>query len=78
MLRLNDHLIQLTKPLVFWESAKSIGVFPLSRSHILIEITDSAKTIDTFLKITDAFYNFNLKRKEPMIVVGNGLVLNVA
>ncbi|MGG6265774.1 sedoheptulose 7-phosphate cyclase [Leptolyngbya sp. AN03gr2] len=43
-----------------------------------IEITEPAKTIDTFLKITDAFCDFNLKRKEPVLVIGGGLVLDVA
>lgn len=43
-----------------------------------IEITEPEKTIDTFLKITDAFCDFNLKRKEPVLVIGGGLVLDVA
>ncbi|GAP98782.1 sedoheptulose 7-phosphate cyclase [Leptolyngbya sp. NIES-2104] len=43
-----------------------------------IEITEPTKTIDTFLKITDAFCDFNLKRKEPVLVIGGGLVLDVA
>ncbi|MER3433675.1 MAG: 3-dehydroquinate synthase [Leptolyngbya sp. ERB_1_1] len=43
-----------------------------------IEITEPAKTIETFLKITDAFCDFNLKRKEPVLVIGGGLVLDVA
>jgi len=43
-----------------------------------IEISEPAKTIETFLKITDAFCDFNLKRKEPVLVIGGGLVLDVA
>jgi demethyl-4-deoxygadusol synthase len=43
-----------------------------------IAINEPAKTIDTFLKINDAFSAFNLRRKEPVLVIGGGLVLDVA
>lgn len=43
-----------------------------------IKIEEPDKTIDTFLKITDAFCDFNLRRKEPVLVMGGGLVLDVA
>jgi demethyl-4-deoxygadusol synthase len=49
----------------------NLAVFP-------IEIDEPNKTIDTFLKITDAFCDFNLRRKEPVLIIGGGLVLDVA
>lgn len=52
--------------------------YELDLTVFAIEITEPAKTIDTFLKITDAFCDFNLKRKEPVLVIGGGLVLDVA
>ncbi|MCU0549964.1 MAG: sedoheptulose 7-phosphate cyclase [Leptolyngbya sp. Prado105] len=52
--------------------------YEIDLSVFAIEITEPAKTIDTFLKITDAFCDFNLKRKEPVLVIGGGLVLDVA
>jgi 3-dehydroquinate synthase len=43
-----------------------------------VAIEEPAKTINTFLAIVDAFSSFNLRRKEPVLVVGGGLVLDVA
>ena len=43
-----------------------------------IAIDEPAKTIETFLKINDAFSDFNLRRKEPVLVIGGGLTLDVA
>jgi demethyl-4-deoxygadusol synthase len=43
-----------------------------------IIITEPAKTLETFEKIVDAFSNFGLVRKEPVLVVGGGLVTDVA
>lgn len=43
-----------------------------------IAISETAKTITTFLSIIDAFSDFNLVRKEPVLVVGGGLVTDVA
>ncbi|MDZ7970192.1 MAG: sedoheptulose 7-phosphate cyclase [Nostoc sp. DedSLP03] len=43
-----------------------------------IIITEPAKTLATFEKIVDAFSNFGLVRKEPVLVVGGGLVTDVA
>ena len=40
-------------------------------------IEENAKTINTFLSVVDAFSAFNLLRKEPVLVVGGGLVLDV-
>ena len=40
-------------------------------------IEENAKTINTFLSVIDAFSAFNLLRKEPVLVVGGGLVLDV-
>lgn len=48
-----------------------ITVFPVT-------ISEPAKTIETFLSIVDAFSEFNLVRKEPVLVVGGGLITDVA
>lgn len=48
-----------------------INIFPVA-------IDEPAKTITTFLSIVDAFSDFGLVRKEPVLVVGGGLVLDVA
>ncbi len=42
-----------------------------------VRIEENAKTINTFLSIIDAFSAFDLVRKEPVLVVGGGLVLDV-
>ncbi|MBD0335311.1 MAG: sedoheptulose 7-phosphate cyclase [Cyanobacteria bacterium Co-bin13] len=47
-----------------------LTVFP-----VVIEEPD--KTIATFQTIVDAFCRFNLLRKEPVLVIGGGLVLDV-
>jgi 3-dehydroquinate synthase len=43
-----------------------------------VTIDEPAKTINTFLSIVEAFSDFGLVRKEPVLVVGGGLVLDVA
>ncbi|MDZ8257024.1 sedoheptulose 7-phosphate cyclase [Nostoc sp. ChiQUE01b] len=43
-----------------------------------IIITETAKTLGTFEKIIDAFSDFGLVRKEPVLVVGGGLITDVA
>ncbi|BBD69792.1 3-dehydroquinate synthase [Nostoc commune NIES-4072] len=43
-----------------------------------IIITEPAKTLATFERIVDAFSDFGLVRKEPVLVVGGGLVTDVA
>ncbi|BAZ23700.1 3-dehydroquinate synthase [Kalymmatonema gypsitolerans NIES-4073] len=43
-----------------------------------ITITEPNKTIESFEKIIDAFAEFNLVRKEPVLVVGGGLITDVA
>ena len=43
-----------------------------------VTISEPTKTMDTLLSIIDAFSNFNLVRKEPVLVVGGGLVTDVA
>lgn len=43
-----------------------------------VTISEPAKTIATFLSIVDAFSEFNLVRKEPVLVVGGGLLSDVA
>ncbi|KAI0177394.1 2-epi-5-epi-valiolone synthase [Pestalotiopsis sp. NC0098] len=41
-------------------------------------IGEKAKTIDTFLEICDSMTDFGIIRKEPVLVVGGGLVTDVA
>ncbi|KAI2468765.1 Dehydroquinate synthase-like protein [Annulohypoxylon bovei var. microspora] len=41
-------------------------------------IGEKAKTIDTFLEIADSMNEFGIIRKEPVLVVGGGLVTDVA
>jgi len=48
-----------------------VTVFPIT-------ITEPNKTIQTFEKIVDAFADFKLVRKEPVLVIGGGLVTDVA
>ncbi|HAA32035.1 MAG TPA: 3-dehydroquinate synthase [Cyanobacteria bacterium UBA8553] len=48
-----------------------LTVFPVT-------ISEPAKTVTTFLSIVDAFSDFNLVRKEPVLVVGGGLITDVA
>ena len=43
-----------------------------------IAIEEPDKTIQTFEAIVDAFSSFGLRRKEPVLVIGGGLVLDVA
>lgn len=43
-----------------------------------VTITEPTKTLETFESIIDAFADFNLVRKEPVLVVGGGLVSDVA
>lgn len=43
-----------------------------------VTISEPTKTMDTLLSIVDAFAEFNLVRKEPVLVVGGGLVTDVA
>jgi 3-dehydroquinate synthase len=48
-----------------------LTVFPIT-------ITEPNKTIAAFESIIDAFADFNLVRKEPVLVVGGGLITDVA
>lgn len=48
-----------------------LTVFPIT-------ITEPAKTLRTFEEIVDAFADFGLIRKEPVLVVGGGLITDVA
>lgn len=43
-----------------------------------IAISEPTKTLATFEKIVDAFAEFGLLRKEPVLIVGGGLVTDVA
>mgnify|MGYP003622947367 CR=1 FL=1 len=47
-----------------------LTVFPLT-------ITEPNKTIQTFEKVIDAFADFKLVRKEPVLVIGGGLITDV-
>ena len=44
----------------------------------LTKIGEKAKTIDTFLSLVDSFNKFGVSRKEPVLVIGGGLVTDVA
>ncbi len=48
-----------------------LTVFPIT-------ITEPNKSIDTCLRIIDAFTQFRLVRKEPVLVIGGGLITDVA
>jgi demethyl-4-deoxygadusol synthase len=48
-----------------------LTVFPIT-------ITEPNKTIQSFEKIIDAFAEFRLVRKEPVLVIGGGLITDVA
>lgn len=48
-----------------------LTVFPVS-------IKEPGKTVETWQTIIDAFCRFNLLRKEPVLVIGGGLVTDVA
>lgn len=43
-----------------------------------VQIKETAKSLRTFEKIIDAFVDFGLVRKEPVLVVGGGLTTDVA
>lgn len=43
-----------------------------------IDIPEPAKNVDSFEKIIDAFADFGLLRKEPILVIGGGLITDVA
>jgi demethyl-4-deoxygadusol synthase len=47
-----------------------LTVFPIA-------ITEPNKTIETFQRIIDAFTDFKLVRKEPVLVIGGGLITDV-
>lgn len=48
-----------------------LTIFPIS-------IPETAKNISSFEKIVDAFADFGLVRKEPVLVIGGGLITDVA
>jgi 3-dehydroquinate synthase len=49
---------------------------PLSVHKTLIG--EKAKSIDTFLSLVESFNKFGIYRKEPVLVIGGGLVTDVA
>ncbi|MBW4541870.1 MAG: sedoheptulose 7-phosphate cyclase [Myxacorys chilensis ATA2-1-KO14] len=52
--------------------------YDIALSVFSITISEPTKTIETFEAIIDAFSDFGLVRKEPVLVVGGGLVTDVA
>ncbi|MDF5730288.1 MAG: sedoheptulose 7-phosphate cyclase [Rhizonema sp. PD38] len=52
--------------------------YNIDLSIFVVNISEPTKTIATFLSIVDAFSDFDLVRKEPVLVVGGGLVSDVA
>ncbi|MBD3884089.1 sedoheptulose 7-phosphate cyclase [Phormidium tenue FACHB-886] len=42
-----------------------------------VTITEQTKTIETFSTVADVFSNFGLLRKEPVLIVGGGLLTDV-
>ncbi len=55
----------------FQHHAIALEVFPVT-------IRETDKTIQTFERVIDAFADFGLLRKEPVLVVGGGLTTDVA
>jgi demethyl-4-deoxygadusol synthase len=51
--------------------------YDLELTIFAIAIEEPAKTLGTLETIVDAFADFNLRRKEPVLVIGGGLVLDV-
>lgn len=54
------------------------GYYNIDLTIFPVTISEPTKTLDTFQGIIDAFAAFNLVRKEPVLVVGGGLVTDVA
>jgi 3-dehydroquinate synthase len=52
--------------------------YEISLKVFQIRIEETDKTLRTFEKIVDAFADFGLVRKEPVLVVGGGLTTDVA
>jgi demethyl-4-deoxygadusol synthase len=52
--------------------------YEISLTVSLVKIKETDKTLRTFEKIIDAFADFGLVRKEPVLVVGGGLTTDVA
>jgi 3-dehydroquinate synthetase len=52
--------------------------YDIALSVFVVTIPEPAKTLATFESIIDAFADFGLIRKEPVLVVGGGLVTDVA
>ena len=50
----------------------------LALSVFAVSIRETAKSLDTLERIVDAFADFGLVRKEPVLVVGGGLTTDVA
>lgn len=65
------HLYQPQIQAYFQHYAIDLTVFP-------IIITEPNKSLQTLETIVDAFINFGLVRKEPVLVVGGGLITDVA
>ncbi|MBD2018566.1 sedoheptulose 7-phosphate cyclase, partial [Leptolyngbya sp. FACHB-36] len=70
-----DHTVNRLYGLQLQEYFQHYGI---DLTIFAITIEEPAKTITTFSAIVDAFASFGLVRKEPVLVVGGGLVLDVA
>ncbi len=52
--------------------------YEIDLTIFLVTIKETEKTLQTFERIVDAFADFGLVRKEPVLVVGGGLTTDVA
>lgn len=52
--------------------------YNIDLSLFAIAITEPTKTLDTLQRIIDAFADFGLVRKEPVLIIGGGLLTDVA
>jgi demethyl-4-deoxygadusol synthase len=52
--------------------------YEIELTVFLVSIKETEKTLRTFERIVDAFADFGLVRKEPVLVVGGGLTTDVA
>ena len=52
--------------------------YEIDLTVFLVTIKETEKTLQTFERIVDAFADFGLVRKEPVLVVGGGLTTDVA
>ncbi|KJH71178.1 sedoheptulose 7-phosphate cyclase [Aliterella atlantica] len=64
---------------LYGEQIKSyFNYYDIDLTIFAITISEPAKSLETFSSIIDAFADFGLVRKEPVLVVGGGLITDVA